>query len=75
MILIGIFYIHSQSCFSCQRRQMTTPKVFQESLKRSITKPSNPSENIVSAIRKKCISDDGGGIFENDGSGIFLISK
>lgn len=41
---------------------------FQESLKRSITKPSNlqVSENIVSAIRKKCISDDVGGIFEND---------
>lgn len=39
---------------------------FQESLKRSITKPSNLSENIVSAIRKKCISDDVGGIFEND---------
>lgn len=38
---------------------------FQESLKRSITKPSNLSENIVS-IRKKCISDDVGGIFEND---------
>lgn len=39
-----------------------------------MTKPSNLSENIVSAIRKKCISDDGGGIFENDGSGISLIS-
>lgn len=39
-----------------------------------MTKPSNLSENIVSAIRKKCISDDGGGIFENDGRGISLIS-
>lgn len=48
---------------------------FQESLKRSITKPSNLSENIVSAIRKKCITDDVGGIFENDGRGISLISK